>query len=313
MKGAPLVTGAAGFAGSHLVDLLLASHDQVAAWSRRTSQADDHAGRVQWQAVDVLDRAAVRGAIERLQPAVIYHCAGLPHVAESWRQADRSLQVNAMGTHHLLESVREISPQTLTVVVGSALIYKPAARALKEEDPAGPTDPYGVSKLAQEMLALKAVTPVVLARPFNHIGPRQAPSFVTSSFAKQIAAIEAGRSEPVLKVGNLDARRDMTDVRDTVRAYQALATAGTSGRAYNVCAGTAYRVGDLLEMLLRLAKVTITVEQDPARLRPSDNPLVLGDGTALQADTGWRPQISMEQTLDDLLGWWRVQVSSGAP
>ena len=168
-----------------------------------------------------------------------------------------------------------------------------------------PSDPYGVSKLAQEMLALRATTPVVATRPFNHIGPRQQPSFSTSSFAKQIADIEARRREPVLHVGNLDARRDLTDVRDTARAYEALGATGTPGRVYNICTGTALRVGDVLERLLGLSRVRVHVRQDPARLRPSDNPLVLGDPSRLAADTGWRAEIPIEQTLEDLLAFWR--------
>ena len=307
MRVSALVTGATGFAGSHLVEHLLESQVPLAAWSHGLPPPSED-GAIQWRQVDLLDRAAVSEAIRALPPAVIYHCAGLPHVAESWRHADRALQVNAMGTHHLLEAVREWSPGTRTIVIGSALVYRPATRALSEEDPAGPSDPYGVSKLAQEMLALKATTPVVLARPFNHIGPRQAPAFVTSSFARQIAEIEAGLAEPRLKVGNLEARRDMTDVRDTVRGYEALARAGTAGRAYNVCSGTAYRIGDLLEQLLRLARVPITVEPDPARLRPSDNPVVLGDPSRIATETGWRASIPIERSLGDLLEWWRTQV-----
>jgi GDP-4-dehydro-6-deoxy-D-mannose reductase len=309
VKG-PLVTGASGFAGSHLVERLLQSHPRVAAWGHSSLPGITGTGRVHAEQVDVLDPAAVRQGIEALQPDVIYHCAGLPHVAESWRQADRALRVNAIGTHHLLEAVREVSPHSRTIVVGSAMVYRPARRALREDDPVGPTDPYGISKLAQEMLALKASTPVIVARPFNHIGPRQSSAFVTSSFARQVAEIEAGLAEPTLKVGNLDAARDMTDVRDTVRAYEALATSGAPGAVYNVCCGTAYRVGDLLEMLLALAGVPIRIEQDPARLRPSDNPLVLGDATRIQEATSWRPAIPIQQTLQDLLDWWRRRMSS---
>ncbi len=313
MPGLPLVTGASGFAGSHLVDRLLRSHPRVAAWTHSAPVESLHANAVDWSQVDILDAAAVRSAIRDLQPEVIYHCAGLAHVAEAWRQADRALRINAVGTHHLLTAVRDVAPHTRTVIVGSGMIYKPAARALTEDDPAGPTDPYGISKLAQEMLAEKAVTSVVVARPFNHIGPRQSPAFVTSSFAKQVAEIEAGLAPATLKVGNLDAARDMTDVRDTVRAYEALGQTGVAEAVYNVCRGTAYRIGDLLEMLLRLARVRITVEQDPARLRPSDNPLVLGDATRIERETGWRASIPIERTLEDLLAWWRTRVSPIRP
>jgi GDP-4-dehydro-6-deoxy-D-mannose reductase len=306
----PLVTGATGFAGSHLLDRLLESSGEVAAWAnvhgRRPPAGNP---RVRWQAVDLLDRAAVERAIRESQPSVVFHLAGVPHVGESWRHADHVLQVNALGTHHVLDAVERAAPGCRVIVAGSALVYRPAARALQEDDPLGPSDPYGVSKLAQEMVAERAGTPVVRTRPFNHAGPRQRELFVTSSFASQIADIEAGRREPVLCVGNLDARRDIMDVRDTARAYEALATRGRAGRVYNICSGTAHRVGDLLEHLLGLAHVKVTVRQDPARLRPSDNPLILGDGGRLAADTGWRAEIPIETTLADLLAWWRTQVS----
>ena len=304
------MTGASGFAGSHLLEHLLLSHERVAGWANSRSPGFDAAGRVVWQQVDVLDRAQVRTAIRGLQPSVVFHCAGLPHVAESWANSGRALQVNALGTHHLLDAVREFSPHARVVVAGSALVYRQSEEALDERSPVGPSDPYGLSKLAQEMVALRAETPVVATRPFNHIGPRQQPSFATSSFAKQIADIEAGRREPIMLVGNLDSRRDLTDVRDTVRAYEALADRGMPGRIYNICTGTAHRVGDVLDRLIALARVQVTIEQDPARMRPSDNPVVLGDPARLTADTGWTPKIPIDRTLEDLLAWWRTQVAS---
>ena len=309
-QGVPLVTGASGFAGSHLLEHLLLSHDRVAGWANSRPPHVDAPARVQWQHVDILDRGQVRRAIRELQPTVVFHCAGLPHVAESWANSGRALQVNALGTHHLLDAVREFSPHARVIVAGSALVYRQSDEALSEESAVGPNDPYGLSKLAQEMVALRAETPVVATRPFNHIGPRQQPSFATSSFARQIAEIEAGRREPVMLVGNLDSRRDLTDVRDTVRAYDALASRGTAGRIYNICSGTAHRVGDVLDRLIALARVQVTVQQDPARMRPSDNPLVLGDPSRLKADTGWTPEIPLDRTLEDLLAWWRTQVAS---
>ena len=310
VRDVPLVTGASGFAGSHLLEHLLHSHECVAGWANNRPPAFDAAVRVQWQQVDILDRAQVRRAISELQPSVVFHCAGLPHVAESWANSGRALQVNALGTHHLLDAVREFSPHARVIVAGSALVYRQSEEALHEESPVGPHDPYGLSKLAQEMVALQGETPVVATRPFNHIGPRQQPSFATSSFAKQIAEIEAGRREPVMQVGNLDSRRDLTDVRDTVRAYAALAQRGTPGRIYNICSGTAHRVGDVLERLVALARVKVSVQQDPARMRPSDNPIVLGDPSRLRADTGWMPEIPIDRTLEDLLAWWRTQTAS---
>ena len=307
-EGGPLVTGATGFAGGHLVDRLLLSHDEVNAWAHaQVPSATD--SRVRWRAVDLTDRGAIETALAESRPGVIYHCAGLPHVAESWARAGQALQVNALGTHFLLDAAARLGFDPLVVVVSSALVYRPALDAMADDHPIGPVDPYGVSKLAQEMTAARSSTRSVIARPFNHAGPRQSPAFVTSSFARQIAEIEAGRAEPILRVGNLDARRDITDVRDTVRAYEVLGATGTPGASYNVCSGTAYRVGDLLERLLGLARVQVTVQQDPARMRPSDNPVVLGDAGRLTRETGWRPEIPIEQTLADLLNWWRAHIA----
>ena len=186
------------------------------------------------------------------------------------------------------------------------MVYRHKTGAIDENDPIGPSSPYGVSKLAQEMLALRAThAPVVLARPFNHAGPRQSPSYVTSSFAQQIAGIEAGLREPVLRVGNLDARRDITDVRDTVRAYHLLLEHGLPGRPYNVCSGRAYRIGDLLDELVAMSRASIAIEADPSRLRPSDNPTIRGDCTRLRQETGWTALFPMSRTLRDLLDYWR--------
>jgi GDP-4-dehydro-6-deoxy-D-mannose reductase len=157
------------------------------------------------------------------------------------------------------------------------------------------------------MTAASAFVPAWLPRAFNHAGPRQSPAYVTSAFAQQIAGIEAGRCEPILHVGNLDAERDITDVRDTVRAYEALAETGQSRRPYNICSGRAYSMRRLLDILLSLARVKVRVEVDPARLRPSDNPVILGSHARLTADTGWTPVIPIEQTLADLLDYWRAR------
>jgi GDP-4-dehydro-6-deoxy-D-mannose reductase len=232
------------------------------------------------------------------------------HVAESWKRTTPALEVNAFGTSLLLDAILRVVPECVVVITGSALVYRPSSEPLREEDAVGPTDPYGVSKLAQELAALRSGARVVVTRSFNHVGPRQPPSFVMPSFARQIAEIEAGRREPVLLVGNLDARRDITDVRDTVRAYELLAASGQPSRVYNVCSGVAHRVGDLLERLLAMARLRVRVEQDARRMRPSDNPLVVGDRSRIAKDTGWQPEIPIERTLADLLDWWREEVAA---
>ena len=310
MAGSSLITGATGFAGGHLLERLVAHGTRVNAWAHRggrpsAGQTPHADSAVTWTAVDLLDRAAVRHALAAARPSVIYHCAGFADVQDAWRAPARALRVNVLGTHHLLEGVRDLGLSCGVLVTGSAQIYRASAGAMAEDDAIGPANPYGVSKLAQEMIA--AATPIAtwLVRPFNHAGPGQSPSYVTSAFAQQIAAIEAGRCEPVIHVGNLDAQRDITDVRDTVRAYQALAEAGQPGRPYNVCCGRAYSMRALLDILVSLARVRVRVEVDPARLRPSDNPVILGSHARLTADTGWTPMIPIEQTLADLLDHWR--------
>jgi GDP-4-dehydro-6-deoxy-D-mannose reductase len=303
-----LVTGAAGFAGSHLVEHLLEHDAEVAAWSNpsgRTAPAED--SRIRWRAVDLLDRDAVAREIAALRPGAVYHLAGLADVAASWSKPERSLRINALGTSHLLDAVAKAGLDCPVLVTGSALVYEQSANAIAEDSPIGPSSPYGLSKLAQEMLAMSAALPrVLIARPFNHAGPRQSDAYVTSSFARQIAEAEAGRREPVLRVGNLDSRRDITDVRDTVRAYRAMMERGTTRRPYNVCSGIAYLVRDLLDSLIALARIPVRVESDPARMRPSDNPVVLGDNSRIRSEVGWDPRIGMEQTLRDLLAYSRL-------
>jgi GDP-4-dehydro-6-deoxy-D-mannose reductase len=310
-EGVALVTGASGFAGSHLVERLLASHHSVAAWSnpdRRDDRATDP--RVQWSAVDLLEREVVEHSLSDLRPAVIFHCAGVAHVAESWSDSARPLRVNAFGTSLLLDAVTRIVPGCRVVITCSALVYKPSTRALSEDDAIGPSDPYGVSKLAQELAGMRSIGDVIVTRSFNHVGPRQPSSFVLASFAKQIAETEAGRRDPVLYVGNLEARRDITDVRDTVRAYEMLAASGRHHYPYNVCSGVAHRVGDLLEKLLGMARLHVRIQHDLARMRPSDNPVVLGDPSRIRSDTGWRPEIPIEKTLSDLLDYWRAEIAA---
>jgi GDP-4-dehydro-6-deoxy-D-mannose reductase len=310
VAGVPLITGATGFAGGHLLDRLLSSGQRVHAWAHRASRrsaagAKAEGAKADWRAVDLLDRPLVRDALAAANPSVIYHCAGYADVHRAWEAPAAALRANVIGTHNLLEEARGLGLGCRVLVTGSALIYRQSLEALDEEAPIGNATPYAVSKLAQEMTAAASPLAVLLARPFNHAGPRQSPQYVTSSFAQQIADIEHGRQEPVLRVGNLDARRDITDVRDTVRAYEALAAAGRPHTPYNVCSGRACSMRELLDILLSLSRVRVRVEVDPSRLRPSDNPLVLGSHARLTADTGWRPDIPIEQTLSDLLGYWR--------
>lgn len=308
-----LVTGAAGFAGSHLVDLLSASREPVVAWHRPGGSPPSSVGRATWEPVDLLDREAVRAAVARTRPRAVYHCAGAAHVARAWDHVERTFAANVRGTHHLFEALQAEQRDARVLLTSSAMVYASADAAIAEDHQLAPVNPYGLSKLAQELLAVH--TPrlqIMIARAFNHCGPRQNPFFVASGFARRIADIEAGRWEREMTVGNLEARRDLTDVRDTVRAYQAILERGVPGRVYNVCTGRAIAIRDLLDRLLARARVPIPIRVDPARYRPNDVPLLLGDPSRIQQELGWSPEIPFDRTLDDLLDYWRARAGNDA-
>jgi GDP-4-dehydro-6-deoxy-D-mannose reductase len=270
--------------------------------------------RVEWQEVDLLDKGAVERALEEVRPDVVYHCAGAAHVGRAWQSTEPTFATNVRGTHHLIEGLRVCGCTAARVVVpGSSLVYAAADVPLTEDHPLLPSSPYALSKLAQELVGVENTggPSVLVARAFNHIGPRQDPLFAASGFARRVADIEAGRWKPEMQVGNLEARRDLTDVRDTVRAYRAIAERGQPGRAYNVCSGRAVAIREVLEMLLRRARVPISIVVDPARYRPNDQPLVVGDPARIRTELGWTADIPLERTLDDLLEYWRGQTAQG--
>jgi len=288
---------------------LLASNAGLVCWSRE-APAPALVPTAQWQQIDLLDREQVRGAVNVVRPARIYHLAGVPHVGGSWDATTPTLAGNVLATHYLLDALRRAGVRARVLVTASATVYAPSDQPIAEGGAIAPGSPYALSKLAQEMRSLRAPAEdgldVIVVRAFNHTGPRQAPAFAAPSFARQIARIERGEQAPVIRAGNLAPRRDLSDVRDVVRAYTALMERGAGG-VYNVASGVGRPIGELLQALVARSRVKVTVETDSALLRPNDTAALVGDCTRLRRDTGWSPRIPFEQMLDDLLEYWRTQ------
>ena len=289
-----LVTGAGGFVGHHLITHLEEQGDEVFGTDRPTD------------GLDVLDAPALQETMRKYQPEVVYHLAGASDVGGSWRTPQITFRANAEGTLNVLWAARELNVER-TLTIGSADVYghvNPEDLPLTEDQPLSPVSPYAASKVAADFVALQAhlgfSQNVVRARPFNHLGPGQSTRFVAPALASRIVANERS-GESIVPVGNLSPRRDFTDVRDVVRAYRLLMCHGTSGEVYNVCSGRATAVSDLAEMMLSFAQSPMELVSDPELERPVDIPVLLGDNTRIQADTGWTPQIPLSETISDLL------------
>jgi GDP-4-dehydro-6-deoxy-D-mannose reductase len=306
------VTGATGFAGSFLVEALLAAgHEVFALVHHQTShQMLVEHRRMMPMAGDLLDGAQVKTAVSQAQPDVIYHLAGQAYPARSWQDPANTVAVNTIGTVNLLEAAVAYG-RPRVVIVTSAEIYglvRPDDLPLTEATIPQPRHPYGVSKLAASYFIpiywQRYQLPVVEARPFNHIGPRQSLGFVVPDFASQLAAIKLGQQKAKLTVGNLDAQRDFSDVRDVMRAYLLLAEKGQPGEAYLICSGRSVAIHQILTTMIELAQVEVEIEPDLARMRPSDVPCLYGSYAKIEQDTGWQPQIPLRQSLADALADW---------
>lgn len=306
------ITGATGFAGSHLVDMLLAQEHEVFVL---THPATSHQtlpthSRLYGIDGDLLDLDSLKTAVQQAQPDIVYHLAGQAYPARSWNNPALTIAINTGGTANLLEAVIAYG-RPRVVVVSSAEIYGYVSEdelPLTEDTWPQPRHPYGVSKVAAGLLtavyAQRYDLPVIEARPFNHIGPRQALGFVVPDFASQLAAIKLGQQPPIISVGNLDARRDFTDVRDVVRAYQILAERGTPGEGYLICSGQAVSIHYLLNVLIDAAEINVEVAYDPERMRPSDTPCLYGSHAKITNDTDWKPEIHLRQSLNDAFQGW---------
>lgn len=313
-----LVTGVTGFAGSHLVDYMLTRGDceiyGIQRWRSRTENIEHFADRIRLLECDLRDASSVRDVMEKVRPEWIFHLAAQSFVPTSWSAPSESLITNVIGQLNVFEAVRRLGLDCRIQIACSSEEYGMVLEdelPIRETNPLRPLSPYAVSKVGQDMLAyqywMSWKLQSVRTRGFNHEGPRRGPVFVASDFAKQIADIEKGRRPPVLSVGNLEARRDFSDVRDVVRGYWLALEKCEPGEVYNLCSGRAWSIREVLDLLLSMTRAKIEVKQDPARLRPSDVPVLQGDASKFKAATGWEPTIPFEQTLRDMLDHWRAR------
>ncbi len=311
-----LITGVTGFVGSHLAEFFLAKGNVeifgIERWRSRTENIDHIKDKLNFTECDIRDASSVKKAVQKIKPDQIYHLAAQSFVPASWSAPAETLTTNIVGQLNILEAVRELGINPAILIAGSSEEYglvHPDELPIKETNPLRPLSPYAVSKVGQDLLGYQYFMSyklhVIRTRAFNHTGPRRGQVFFCSTIAKQIVEIEKGLKKPVIEVGNLEAQRDFTDVRDVIRGYFLALEKGKPGEAYNISSGKAYKMRDVLDMFLGLTKVKIKERQDPKRMRPSDVPILLGDHSLFSKTTGWEPEIPFEKTLNDLLDFWR--------
>lgn len=317
-----LITGGAGFAGSHLTEYLLAVGYEVtvlALAQEDTAHLNTLTRPVHIERVDLRNAVELKAILEGLRPDQVYHLAALTSPTESFRDPTETYAVNFDGTLHLLEACRELAGACRVLVVSSSEVYghvEEGALPLREETPLRPANPYAGSKAAAEMLAYQFFRSyglqLVRVRPFNHTGPRQSPAFVCSDFARQVAEITLGLRRPLMTVGNIEVRRDFSDVRDIVMGYNLLLEKGTPGEVYQLGSGCAVPVEQVLRILLGFCPQRIEVRTDPSRRRASDAPALWGETSKAERAVGWSRQYSLEATLRDLMDYWIMKLKSQA-
>ncbi|MDI6721186.1 MAG: GDP-mannose 4,6-dehydratase [Candidatus Aenigmarchaeota archaeon] len=312
-----LITGISGFVGSHLAEHLLSKNYEVYGsirWRSRLDNIEHIKNKITLIETDIRDAHSVDRLIRDTEPDVIFHLAAQSFVPASWNAPQDTIYTNVIGTVNLLESIRTSKIDPRIHIAGSSEEYGlvlPDEVPIKEANPLRPLSPYGVSKVAEDMLGYQYFKSyslkIIITRAFNHSGPRRGDVFVESNFAKQIAEIEKG-ANPVIHVGNLNAQRDFSDVRDIIRAYLLSLEKCKFGEVYNICSEKTVKICDMLNILLSKTESDIEVRTDPSRLRPSDVEILLGDCEKFRKQTGWRPEIPFEKTVEDLLNYWRQKV-----
>jgi GDP-mannose 4,6-dehydratase len=317
-----LITGITGFVGSHMAEHLLKKKVEVYGtyrWRSRTENIEDFKDKLMLVDCELLDPTAVKECIKEVEPDVIYHLAAQSYVLSSFKQPAVTIQVNVLGTLNILESVRQLKLNPIIHICSSSEVYGQVRKdeiPIVETNPLRPASPYGVSKVGEDMLGLQYYLSyglrTIRTRMFTHTGPRRGPVFAESSFAKQIAEIEKGKRDPVIQVGNLKSVRTFADVRDTVRAYCLLTEKCPAGEVYNIGGNRTVTVGEMLDYLISQARPNvrkiIKIKVEPSRLRPSDVTLQIPSIEKFRKATGWEPEIPFEQTMKDLLNYWRSKV-----
>lgn len=319
-KKVSLITGITGFAGSHLAELLLSLGQEVWGTTRPRSQTDNIDKikyKLHLEDADLLDSHSLYSIVAKIQPDYIFHLAAQSFVQSSWASPANTMELNIVGTVHLFEAVRRARIDPAIQIACSSeeygLVY-PNELPIKEDNPLRPQSPYAVSKVAMDYLGYQYNQSygmkIIRTRGFNHTGPRRGDVFVTSNFAKQIAEIEKGKKPEVIEVGNLEAQRDWTDVRDIVKGYFLAVEKGKGGEVYNICSEKTVKVGNMLDLLLSMSscKNKVKIKEDESRMRPSDVPVLLGDCSKFRKVTGWKPEIPFKKTMEDLLNYWRARV-----
>ena len=313
-----LITGLTGFVGSHLAEYALSKNAEVYGsyrWRSRTENIGHLKNQVKLIECELKDPSSANSLIQQTKPDMVFHLAAQSYVPTSWQAPEDTLVNNIVGQVNLFEAIRSNGIDPLIQIAGSSEEYGytlPEELPVKETAPLRPLSPYAVSKVTQDLLGYQYHQSygmkIVRTRAFNHTGPRRGSVFVESNFAQQIAEIEAEVRQPVVYVGNLEAKRDYCDVRDIVQGYWLALEKGKPGEVYNLASGRMWAIQEVLDILLSMSSATIDVKQDPARMRPSDVPLLCGDSTLFRNQTGWEPKIPFEETLKDLLNYWRRNV-----
>jgi len=307
------VTGATGFVGNHLIDLLRKTQAEFFGICFPDEPIPGkYPPEFHLHKADMRSQKEIEESIKFSKPEYVFHLAAVSNVGQSWKKRKETFEVNIMGTFYLLEAVRKHASKARVLFISSSDVYgllEPHSKPLTEKDPVCPVSPYGFTKMSGENLcryySQTEGLDIIIARSFPHTGPGQSPDFVCSDWASQITRIEKELSPPIIKVGNIEAERDFIDVRDVVKAYFSLITKGRGGHIYNVSSGRALSLTKVLDMLLEYSRVEIDIKKDKSKLRKVDIPVLVGDNRKIREEISWIPEVPMEQTLLDLLQYWR--------